>query len=146
MKLILLATCVNIVHSFTPFSSPSNVKGCNKAIFFPSEMKWSDAIRKADIINPLLMSSEEEEFYDAEEAAAYDAYSVSDSGVEAAVMERAVMMAYDMMKKKKQDFKDKVEDARAAEQQYVMMDEAHQDLLKQYNEDVSKPNLYLLFR
>ena len=55
---------------------------------------------KVDIIKPLLMSSEKE-FYDAKEATAYNAYSVSDSGVEAVVMERAVMMAYHMMSKKK---------------------------------------------
>ena len=79
----------------------------------------------------------EEDIFEAEEAAAFDAHDISDSGVEAAVMERAVMMAYDMMKKKKLEFKEKVEDARAAEQQYVMMEVATRDLVKQYNEDVS---------
>lgn len=84
-----------------------------------------------------LQSDDDEEIYEAEEAAAYDAIHVPDSGMEAAVMERAVMMAYDMMKKKKQEFKQKVLDARAAEQQYVMMEQATQDLVKRYNEDVS---------
>ncbi len=84
------------------------------------------------------MHYDDEEIFDAEEAAAYDASDVSDSGMEAAVMERAVMIAYDMMKKKKKEFKDKVEDARAAEQQYFMMERATQDLVKQYNEDVSE--------
>ena len=112
-------------------------------------MKWSGAnIPKVNITNPLLlMSWSEEEFYDAEEAAAYDANSVSDGGgVEAAVTERAAMMAYDMMRKKKQNFKDKVEDVQAAEHQYVMIDQDRQDLVRQYNEDVSKSNLYRLFQ
>jgi hypothetical protein len=42
-----------------------------------------------------------QEVYEAEEAAAFDAHDVSDAGMEAAAMERAVMMAADMMKKKK---------------------------------------------
>jgi hypothetical protein len=52
-------------------------------------------------------------------------------------MERAVMMADDMMKKKKLELKEKVGDARAAEQQYVMMEQAARDLMTQYKEDVS---------
>ncbi len=87
-----------------------------------------------------LMQSEDD-LFEAEEAAAFDATDIDDSGVEAAVMERAVMMAYDMMSKKKLELKEKVEDARSAEQQYYMMEEATKDLVKQYNEDVSYPYL-----
>ncbi len=79
----------------------------------------------------------DEDLFEAEEAAAFDAHDISDSGVEAAVMERAVMIAYDMMRKKKTELKEKVEDARAAEQQFVMMEQATNDLVRQYNEDVS---------
>lgn len=79
----------------------------------------------------------EEDLFEAEEAAAFDAHDISDSGVEAAVMERAVMMAYDMMRKKKRELKEKVEDARAAEQQFVMMEQATNDLIQQYKENVS---------
>ena len=87
----------------------------------------------------------EEDLFEAEEAAAFDAHDLSDSGVEAAVMERAVMMAYDMMRKKKQELKEKVEDARAAEQQFVMMEQATNDLIQQYKEDVSFRNRLIHF-
>lgn len=42
-----------------------------------------------------------QDIYEAEESAAFDAHDVSDAGMEAAAMERAVMMAADIMKKKK---------------------------------------------
>lgn len=42
-----------------------------------------------------------QDLYDAEESAAFDAHDVSDAGMEAAAMERAVMLAADIMKKKK---------------------------------------------
>lgn len=87
-----------------------------------------------------LQMQSEDEIFEAEEAAVNEALHVSDSGMEAAVMERAVMLAYDMMNKKKKEFKDKVEDARAAEQQYVMMEHATEDLVKQYKENVSYKN------
>jgi len=67
-----------------------------------------------------------------------EAQHVSDSGgVDSAVMERAVMMAYDMMKKKKLELNETVGDTHAAEQQYAMMVQATQDLVTQYKEDPS---------
>lgn len=42
-----------------------------------------------------------QDLYNAEEAAYVDAHDVSDSGMEAAAMERAVIMAADILKKKK---------------------------------------------
>lgn len=42
-----------------------------------------------------------EDLYNAEEAAYVDAHDVSDAGMEAAAMERAVMLADDILKKKK---------------------------------------------
>jgi len=42
-----------------------------------------------------------EDYYNAEEAAAFDAHDLSDPGMEAAVMERAVMMAHDLVAKNK---------------------------------------------
>lgn len=43
------------------------------------------------------------EFRQAEEDAAYDAHDCSDAGMEAAAEERAVMMAYEMAEKKKEE-------------------------------------------
>jgi hypothetical protein len=135
MKFIILATYVAFVHSFAPLSSITNVKG--QKIVSNSHSKWHKSDCKQISLSPLRVQSNED-IFDAEEAAMYDASDISDSGVEAAVMERAVMMANDMMRKKKQELIEKVEDARAAEQQYFMMEQAAKDLVDQYNTDVSK--------
>ncbi len=122
----LLTACVSFIGAFTPLRSHG----------FKDTVLTSASYRNT--ARTILLRMSDEDIFDAEETAVFDAHDVSDPGVEAAVMERAVMMAYDMMKKKKMELKEKVQDARAAEQQYVMMEQATKDLVEQYNEDVSK--------
>mmetsp|Transcript_28760 Transcript_28760/g.60054 ORF Transcript_28760/g.60054 Transcript_28760/m.60054 type:complete len:152 (+) Transcript_28760:141-596(+) len=45
--------------------------------------------------------NDDNDFYDAEDAAAFDAHDLSDAGMEAAAMERAVMMAEEFKKQPK---------------------------------------------
>jgi len=77
------------------------------------------------------------DLFDAQEAAAFDAHDISDAGVESAAMERAVIMAYEMMAKKKKELKTKLEDVKTAEEQYAMMEAATEDLARKYRENVS---------
>ena len=81
------------------------------------------------------MSTDDESLFDAEEAAAIDAHDVNDSGLEAAAMERAVMMAEEFkeqqMKKKEQNRADRL---KAIEEHYIRVKrdiEAIQRLIKE---------------
>jgi len=70
-------------------------------------------------IRTAYLSTDEESLLDAEEAAAIDAHDVNDSGLEAAAMERAVMLAeeYKEQQMKKND-KKKVDRIKAIEEHY----------------------------
>ena len=132
MKLSLLSICLGTSQAFFISMSPV-YKGTLLTASVP--IKEFDPRRCKEIHSPRMQN--DDEIYEAEEAVIGESQHVSDSGVESAVMERAVMMADDMMKKKKLELKEKVGDARAAEQQYVMMEQAARDLMTQYKEDVS---------
>jgi hypothetical protein len=141
MKLVSFLTLVPIVHSFAPLRLQQYVNDCKTLSYSNEIMKYHQAFHQHKDTNTVRMQfgdDIEEELFEAEEAAAYDAADISDSGMEAAVMQKAVMMAYDLMRKKKLELKDKVEDAKAAEQQFIMIEQATEDLLTQYNEDPSK--------
>jgi hypothetical protein len=118
MKLSLLSICLGTSQAFF-ISMPPVHKGTLLTAYDPRAMQNYD------------------------DAYVTEAQHVSDSGgVDSAVMERAVMMAYDMMKKKKLELNETVGDTHAAEQQYAMMVQATQDLVTQYKEDVSLCLLY----
>ena len=88
-----------------------------------------DKVREAN------MSTDDESLFEAEEAAAIDAHDVNDSGLEAAAMERAVMMAEEFkeqqMKKKEKNRADRL---KAIEEHYIRVKrdiEAIQRLIKE---------------
>jgi hypothetical protein len=106
----------------------------------------------------------DQDVFDAEEAAAFDAHDISDPGMEAAVMERAVMvsvliisrawrrtlslnillrlldkLAHDLMEDKRQELNDQIAQVKRVEQQYIMMETATKDLSEAYTDDVSSP-------
>jgi hypothetical protein len=86
----------------------------------------------------LLHLSSEDEIFEAEEEAAFDAHDLSDAGFEAAAMERAVMFAYDMMKTKRDELKDLVQATKSAEEQFVMMSKATDELEREHKANLSK--------
>ena len=82
-----------------------------------------------------IMSKDDESLFEAEEAAAIDAHDVNDSGLEAAAMERAVMLAEEFkeqqMKKKEKNRADRL---KAIEEHYIRVKrdiEAIQRLIKE---------------
>lgn len=131
------------VHSAASFSViPSSGRGkasdINILIADTSDLQQDhNSHGRGDVMILRLSKRSDEEILAAEKAVVDEAMHVSDAGMEAAVMERAVMLAHEIMKKKKKELKKKVEDARAAEQQYAMMEHATEDLVRQYRENVS---------
>lgn len=87
---------------------------------------------------PSLLLSSHQEIFDAEEAAAFDAHDLGDPAMEAAAMERAVMMANSMVRKKRTELESKTQDTDAVQKQYVMLKKAAVDLVelfKSYEKD-----------
>ncbi len=58
----------------------------------------SQSLRRDGAVTSTMAHSDEQEIYEAEELAAYDAHDAPDAGLEAAAMERAVMLADEMKK------------------------------------------------
>ena len=68
------------------------------ALIYPSS-SFSPLLMKIGLASNILNSpNSDQDMYDAEEFAAYDAHDAPDAGLEAAAMERAVMMAEEMRK------------------------------------------------
>eukprot|EP00557_Chaetoceros_sp_GSL56_P003709 CAMPEP_0176493872 /NCGR_PEP_ID=MMETSP0200_2-20121128/9777_1 /TAXON_ID=947934 /ORGANISM="Chaetoceros sp., Strain GSL56" /LENGTH=353 /DNA_ID=CAMNT_0017891557 /DNA_START=1209 /DNA_END=2267 /DNA_ORIENTATION=+ len=86
-------------------------------------------------------SGDHQNLYEAEEEAAFDAHDLSDAGMEAAAMERAIMMANNLLRKKREELKDKTESAKKIESEYILVKQATKDLVKlfkSYEADPSK--------
>jgi hypothetical protein len=79
---------------------------------------------------------DDDDIFDAEEAAAYDAHDISDAGIESAAMERAVMMAYRMMANRRKSLKTQLDHVKCAEDEMVLLEKATEDLGKRYRENV----------
>ena len=87
-----------------------------------------DKVREAN------MSTDDESLFEAEEAAAIDAHDVNDSGLEAAAMERAVMMAEEFKEQQMMKGKNRSDRLKAIEEHYIRVKrdiEAIQRLIKE---------------
>lgn len=73
----------------------------------------------------------DDEIYDSEEAAANDAHDVSDPGMEAAAMERAVMMAHEMLEQNKWMKEDILNKKRGDEEVNIQVQGTMQDLTEE---------------
>lgn len=81
LNLLILAPFLPFSRSFTPLRMKIRAHYCSSI-----GTEWKMA------------HSDDQEIYEAEELAAYDAHDAPDSGFEAAAMERAVMLADEMKK------------------------------------------------
>lgn len=87
------------------------------------------------VVREANMSTDDESLFEAEEAAAIDAHDVNDSGLEAAAMERAVMMAEEFKEQQmKKKGKNRADRLKAIEEHYIRVKrdiEAIQRLIKE---------------
>lgn len=102
------------------------------AAFAPIRNKdlTSDSLFTTHSLQPTYLHSQasNQDFFDTHDEIAAEASHISDAGMEAAVMERALILAQDLMHRKELEVKQKEEEAKILEQQFAMLEETTKDM------------------